>query len=276
MDTVHICKSCGNSFEGNFCDNCGEKLRKQNDKSVKAMLYESFHFLSHFEGTLLKNIRTVWGQPGKFSVDYCNGIRKKYYKPLSFILFLVILYLIFPLFSGLNMELKFYKINDLWGKLFSNIIDDVQTKKQIDFIEISKLFHKKSTIASKFLLPTIIPVMALWSFLLTFRTKKYYYDHFIFATENLSFFLMYGFLVLPSVFLLIEFFSSSVTTWSENVIGSLIFAGVFIHLFISCRRFFKLSIIGTIFYCLAYVLVFAFYLQFIYKFLLFIISIYLI
>src|SRR5687768_6645997 len=100
------CKNCGNHFSGKFCNNCGEKVITGHDKSVLHLVDEGFHFLTHFEGKFFTTLRTMFSKPGLLSLDYCNGIRKRYYKPVSFFLLLVILYLLFPMFQGLNMTLS--------------------------------------------------------------------------------------------------------------------------------------------------------------------------
>src|SRR5579871_2821131 len=104
----HVCKNCKHSFVGNFCNACGEKVYHENDRAFKHLFEEVLHFLTHFDGTLLRNIKTMLTYPGKVSEDFCYGIRKKYFKPLSLFLLLVILYLLFPLFGGLNMKLIYH------------------------------------------------------------------------------------------------------------------------------------------------------------------------
>src|SRR4029078_451394 len=103
--TAITCKNCGNHFNGNYCNNCGEKVYTEHDRTAFHFLEEGFHFLTHFEGTFFTTIKTIFAKPGQVSVDYANGIRKKYFKLLSLFLLLVVLYLLFPVFEGLNMKL---------------------------------------------------------------------------------------------------------------------------------------------------------------------------
>src|SRR5918993_3822483 len=102
------CKHCGNYFNGKYCNKCGEKVYTDHDKSIPHFFEEAFHFLTHFEGTFFTTIKTIFSRPGKLSSDYCNGIRKKYFKPLPLFMLLVVLYLVFPIFSGLNTPFQFY------------------------------------------------------------------------------------------------------------------------------------------------------------------------
>ncbi|MEJ7625555.1 MAG: DUF3667 domain-containing protein [Ferruginibacter sp.] len=108
MEGNNTCKNCGFNFTGYYCNRCGEKVYTEVDKSLTHLIQGTFHFITHLEGTFLNALKTFLTQPGKFSFDYCRGIRKKYYKPVSFFMMLVILYLIFPRFQGLNMKLSTY------------------------------------------------------------------------------------------------------------------------------------------------------------------------
>ena len=106
--TIHTCKNCGNQFTGKYCNVCGEKVYTDHDKSIAHFLEDALHFITHLEGTLITTLKTILTKPGRLSYDYCHGIRKKYFKPLSFFMLLVILYLLFPFFTGLNMPFRFY------------------------------------------------------------------------------------------------------------------------------------------------------------------------
>ena len=59
-------------------------------------------------GTFFNTLKKIFTKPGQLSVDYCNGKRKTYFKPLSLFLLLVVVYLLFPVFEGLNMKLYYH------------------------------------------------------------------------------------------------------------------------------------------------------------------------
>src|SRR5687767_10494276 len=102
------CKNCGTSFTGKYCNECGEKRYTEHDRTVTHFVEEGVHFLTHFEGTFFTTLRYIFTRPGKLSADYCFGIRKSLFKPLSLFLLLCIIYLLFPVFEGLNMRLNYH------------------------------------------------------------------------------------------------------------------------------------------------------------------------
>src|SRR6187402_34629 len=133
----NTCKNCNTTLKGTYCHNCGQKNYTEKDKNLKGIFEEVFHFMTHFEGTMLTTLKTLLGKPGKLSKDYCDGIRKKYYKPISFFLLLIVVYLVFPFFQGLNMRMPYYKHIPLSGHAIARQINNKTTAKQITETELA-------------------------------------------------------------------------------------------------------------------------------------------
>jgi Protein of unknown function (DUF3667) len=118
-----VCKNCGNHFVDNYCSHCGQKAFEANDRHIIALFGELLHFVTHFEGSFWTSLKTMLMKPGQMSLDYCNGVRKKYFKPVSMFLFIVVLYLVFPGFLGLNVSLTEYRQSFLAGRLIQSQVD---------------------------------------------------------------------------------------------------------------------------------------------------------
>jgi len=274
MSSQHVCKNCGSSFAGKFCPECGEKVYT-NDRSFKHLIEEVLHFFTHLEGTFFNSIKAMLSKPGKISEDFCNGVRKKYFKPLSFFLMLVILYLLFPVFEGLNMRLHYYKENRLFGAYATEQIEKVKEEKHFTNEQLEEVFLHKGEKTSKFLLFIIIPFLAAISFVVGFKKRKFYFDHFIFSAELISFFILFGFLILPLILILTQLIGFQVFH-SDNSMVIFVYSILIIYVAISSKRFFHF----TRFFSLIYALIFAaslwYFLEYGYKFILFSIAIHLI
>ncbi|MEP6711271.1 MAG: DUF3667 domain-containing protein [Ferruginibacter sp.] len=275
MDTAQpliTCKNCGKHFIGKFCNTCGEKAYTEKDKSVLHLFSEGLHFITHLDGSFFNTLKALITRPGKFSLDYCNGIRKKYFKPLGFFLMLVIIYLLFPFYQGLNMNLYSHTHHDVYGGYaMRKTIELIQAKHLADG-EIGQTFHHTSEKISKFLLFIIIPFMALFSWLMGFKKRKYYFDNFIFCTEAASFFILWGALILPLIDATIRKVFS-VTLFSDPQTGIIVISVFTIYLMIASKRFFNFKWWYNILYSLLFSFVLAFFIQFIYNFILFYITI---
>ena len=271
-NTLVNCKNCKNSFKGKFCNNCGEKVYTEKDRSVLLLLSQGLHFITHLEGTFFNTIKAIITRPGKFSLDYCEGVRKKYFKPLGFFLMLVIIYLLFPFYQGLNMNLYSHTHHDVYGSYAMRKTIELMQAKHLSDGEIGQTFHHASEKISKFLLFIIIPFMALFSWLMGFKKRKYYFDNFIFCTEAVSFFILWGALLLPLIDATIRKFFS-VVLFSDPQTGIIIISVLVIYLMIASKRFFKFKWWYNILYSVLFSLVLAFFIQFLYNFILFYITI---
>ena len=273
MTEEQVCRNCGNNFSGKYCNICGQKVFHPKDKRLVHLFEETVHFLTHFEGSFLTNLKTIIRHPGKFSDDYCNGRRKRYYKPISFFLILVILYLLFPVFEGLNMQLQYFRSNGLFNTYYNGKITAVMSEKGMTFDELSAAFHQRGERIAKFLLFSIIPVMAVVSKLLTYKIKRFYYDHFIFSTEVLSFFILWAFLFLPLLMIIVKFLTGWNLFTGEQLLGVIILTVFLIYMVIAAKQFFHFGWWKSIAYNIVWIAFFTFYMQFIYKFILFYLAI---
>jgi hypothetical protein len=272
---MNICKNCGAEVPEKFCGRCGEKVYTDADKSFKHLFEEAFHFMTHFEGKFFTTLLTMIKKPGKLSADFCAGIRRKYFKPLSFYLLLIIAYLLFPVFEGLNMKMKFYTQNRIYGAYAERKIAEVQAKRGYDDEKMAEAFHYKGEKTSKFMLFTILPFMALLSLTFGFWKRRYYYDHFIFATEATSFLILYGFLFLPLVIVL--FSLAGVRLFSnEDILAFVLYTGVSVYASVAAGNFFHFKKVVNIVYGLIFSLGLVFFIQYVYKFLLFYVIIHLV
>ncbi len=266
------CKNCDNTFTGKYCNECGEKLYSEKDKKLSHLFEEGFHFLTHFEGKFLLTLKTILRSPGKLSFDYCLGIRKKYFKPISFFLLLVILYLLFPLFEGLNMKLKFYE-DGLYGNYVKRQEIRIMQKKSISYEQFAEKYQAKQEKNSKLLLLILLPITALITWAFTFDKRKLYYDQVVFATELNSFYLFWGFLILPLlVYFMLDLYQTitgSQANISELTIGIVMAIPIIFYLAIAAKKFYKISWLRSILTTLIIIFIHQLMIQVVYKFILF-------
>lgn len=275
----HVCKNCSNSFTLDFCNKCGEKIFHEHDKSITHFFVEGLHFLTHFEGKFLTTLKTMFLHPGKMSLDYTNGVRKKYFKPLSLFLLLVVIYLVFPLTEGLNMKAVYHTGNFLYGDYAEATIGNLMADKNLNAAQFENIFHIKGEKVSRILLVILIPLTALWFWLFTFRKRPFFFDHVVFSSELNSFYLLWGFLIFPGLLLLLSaIFGSQYTDsrQSQLIFGLITYIPTLIYVCIGSYRFYGFKKWYAPLFGILFAIVHTFIVQFIYKFILFLITIYLI
>jgi len=220
LNQQQICKNCANQYIGKFCNNCGEKVIYNHSKSVTHLFGEAFHFLTHFEGSFFTTFKTIITKPGQFSLDYCNGIRKKYFKPVSLFMLLVVTYLLFPRFQGLNMKLDTYASKQYdYNWVSIPLIKKAMSQKNADYKTIALIYDAKSQSVSKLALFLMLPLSGgVLLVLLFWVKKKYFFDHFILSVELNSFFIALHFLCIPFISFLVASINKSWEPffWDDN------------------------------------------------------------
>lgn len=245
LSTNQHCKACGNSFTGKYCNQCGEKVYTDHDKSVVHVADEVLHFVTHFEGTFLTTLKTIFGRPGKLALDYCNGIRKKYFKPISFFLLCIVLYLLFPKFDGLNMKFGSYispQNNYTW--LSVPVAKRKMKSSSITYEQLSEKYSKQSAKVSKIFLLALIPLTALLLNILFYTKRRYYFDHFIMATEFTTLMVIIVFLLLPLfIFLGTLVYAPTALYLTDGNMTAVVIVHLILLLFLSraLKRFYQQS-----------------------------------
>jgi hypothetical protein len=271
--TPVTCKNCGNRFIGKYCNQCGEKVYTEHDRTALHFFEEGFHFLTHFEGTFFTTIKTLFSKPGQVSVDYSYGIRKRYFKLLSLFLLLVVLYLLFPVFEGLNMKLYYHTHNNLYSGYAMRKTQEVMREKNWTDAQVTEAFHKTSEKVSKFLLLILIPCTALLLWAVSFKKRKYFFDQMVFATELNCMYLIWGFLLLPLLLIISQWtyhlFTRTYFYFSDDYsfFFSVIPIGFFVVL--ASRRFYGFKMGRAVLFSLYFLIVHTFIVHYLYKFVLF-------
>ena len=269
MQHTSSCKNCGFNLVGKFCSNCGEKVYTEKDKTIKSIFHEVVHFFTHFDGSFLTTLKTVFTSPGKFSADYCSGNRKKYFKPVSFFFVIVILYLLFPRFQGLNMRLGTYvdkAYNFTWVSV--PLVKAKMKAHQATYVDVAKEYDHKSSSISKIGLFFIIPLSAGFALLLFFRTRKYFFDHFIISLEVSAIFIALHFLIVPFISFIAELINKDWVRFFADGNYWLEYFLVTLYLFIvsvAFKRFYNEKWIWIIPKSLVYLFIFNFIVLYVYR-----------
>lgn len=214
QEATIVCKNCGNQFNGKFCNNCGEKVYTEHDKTFGHFLGETFHFVTHWDSKLIRSWWLVMSKPGFVSSQIAHGVRKRYYAPANLFIIGVILYLLFPFFQGLNMPMKWH-MSELYGELADHMISQKMAARHWTIDQVAEKFDHRSPAFAKILLLLIIPLSAFTLQLLFRRKRRYFFDHITLASELNTFYLFFTFFGIPLLFV-IAYFAARIFT-GQNI-----------------------------------------------------------
>jgi hypothetical protein len=245
--TVITCKNCGNHVSGAYCNRCGEKVYTEHDKKLSHVIEEAFHFITHLDSKFLKTLKYIFTRPGLVSKEYCEGKRKKYYKPVSLFLIGVVIYLLFPLLQGLNISFSSHISNNKTMHIYYTrdlALHKMQTHHLTEY-QLAEKFDHLSPKFAKILLFIMLPLTAFALSLIFFRKGRYFFDHFILATEINTAFLFLFFILVPLIFTIVNAIFHTGLDYGDS---SLLFSAlqillVFFVLIVSLKRFYSVSFV---------------------------------
>lgn len=83
--------NCGNAFQGNYCPSCGQpaSTHRFHAKEIFSTLAE---VVLHGESKFFTTCKALLFSPGNMTREYLLGCRRKYYKPLPLLFFLIAIY----------------------------------------------------------------------------------------------------------------------------------------------------------------------------------------
>ena len=202
------CSSCAAPLQGRFCHACGEKTFDPRDHSVKYFLGELLRTFTHLDSKFLQSLRLLFVQPGLLTREYLSGRKKRHTKPLAiFIIANVVFFLSQTWLINLN-SFDTRLISQMHWQPYSSWIkpwvEEKIVQAGLDFAAYERLFDAKSEHLGKTLVIFQIPVWALLVQVLHFGSRRYYFDHLIFATHYYAFMLYLNILVAIAMFIFIK------------------------------------------------------------------------
>jgi Protein of unknown function (DUF3667) len=267
--TAITCKNCGNHFTGKYCNECGEKVYTVHDKKLSHIFEEFFHLVTHLDSKFLKTLKSIFTKPGFVSREYCEGRRKKYFKPVSLFLIGVVIYLLFPLLQGLNISFDNHISNNNFLHIYYSrnwALHKMQIHHLTEY-QLGEKFDHLSPKFAKLLLFVMLPLTAL-ALRLIFRGRRYYYfDHFILATEINTTFLLLFFIVVPLLFIIMNTLFHSGLDYGDSSILFSVVQGLLIFLILisAFKRFYSVSFLwaflASVIFIVAYLIALFIYRQ---------------
>lgn len=86
-----ICKNCDNTFEGNFCNNCGQS-KDTHKLSMHYIWHDLQHGIFHFDNGIFYTIKNLLTKPGVSIREFIEGKRIRHFKPFPFVIVMATLY----------------------------------------------------------------------------------------------------------------------------------------------------------------------------------------
>lgn len=183
----HICKTCGHSFEGYFCNLCGERVLDERDRKTGSFLKTVLMATTISDNRFIKSLRHTIAHPGFLSREYVDGRRVPYMRPLQMFFILNVIYFLFPVLQLFNSSL-YTQIHVLpHARLARNIVAHRIVADKVTMIGFELMYNEKTTRLAKLLVVLFVAVAALPLSLIFRRRNRLFSDHMALAIELSSF-----------------------------------------------------------------------------------------
>lgn len=179
---IYVCKSCGNSFTGNYCNLCGEKIIKPEDRSFKTFLSNILIAITFADSKMIKTLWLVIKNPGFVTFESSEGRKVNYLKPISLFFVLNLIYFFFPVIQLFNASLNTQLLSPL-RDVYQNIIAHKIIDMNMNVPSFSLVYNLKTTGLAKLMVMVFVVLGSLPLNLLYFKKNRFFTDHVAYMVE---------------------------------------------------------------------------------------------
>lgn len=186
-EPLHICKSCGNSFTGSFCNQCGEKVLEPKDRTFKTFIGNFLLALTITDNKFVKSLWMIIRRPGMLSKEYADGRRVNYIRPLQLFFLLNLVYFLFPLLQLFNTSLYTQMHLQPHRKLVQHMVYSEIGRDTLALRGYELMYNDKSTSLAKLLIIVFVLLAGIPMAVIYRKRNRYFTDHMALAVEFTSF-----------------------------------------------------------------------------------------
>lgn len=242
------CKTCGSDHPEVYCPNCGEKSFNPKQLSFRHYTEELFEGISHFDNKFLRTVKMLITRPGQLSLEYTQGRRMPYMRPIQFFLVVNLIFFVLTISNMYSLNLYNYTTYTPFTKFNTeHIVNAVLIKHKLSRPVYEQIFNEKIKGLSKELIFLFIPLYGSLFALLFYRKKQFFVEHLVFATHFYAFILLLtlaGFYLLSVPYALI--YGVGYSANYDDIYSMLMEIIIAVYAGFAIRRFYKTRIIWTI------------------------------
>ncbi len=190
METAKNCRNCGAERFGDYCQVCGQKYDEDRDYSLKALAGEGISEFTSLDSRVWNTLKLLLTKPGLLTLEYWQGKRVKYVKPLRLYLIIATAYFFIGSSTFVDLETIFGVLAQDGGQSGANI-DRVLTQiGETRGLTSEQVVEKTNSIFQtifKLINPAFALIFAFIMKLFFRKNKEYYFEHLIFALHYFAF-----------------------------------------------------------------------------------------
>lgn len=190
------CLNCGTALAGRWCHACGQKRLEPEDRTVRRLLGDFAAAVTNLDGRVLRSLRRLILQPGRFARDYTRGVRQRYLSPITLFLFANVLYFFAPTLTDFTPTLREHLELQAHSGIATELVEQRLAGGAHAFGPFEARFERRQNDLAKTLLFLHVPVFALALWATHFRRGLLFADHMLTGFLVMAFMLLHS-LITP-------------------------------------------------------------------------------
>lgn len=187
------CPTCKRLVVTPFCSECGERLLRPRDLTLRSLFEKFFHAITSVDGRLIRTVWCLLHRPGMLTVAYMDGRRKPYIAPLQLFLIANVLFFAIQSFTSTNIfgaSLESHLYNQDWSDLARSLVTQRMEKTHTSLDAYAPIFDRAVVLNAKSLIILMTVPFALLLPLVFFRSKRPFATHVVFSLHLYTFLLL--------------------------------------------------------------------------------------
>ncbi|MDW3192330.1 MAG: DUF3667 domain-containing protein [Cytophagales bacterium] len=183
------CLNCGTPVTGEFCHQCGQRTRDNSDRSVRRLLGEVLGNIFFLDNRFFISVGYLFRFPGRMTIEFLGGKRKKFISPITLFLFLNLIYFFNKPLSDYSLPLEDQidgQPHSIWAK--KALIKKLR-KESLDYETYAPIYQNATDNVSKSIMIINIPIIAAFLYLMAFKRRPFYFDSLIFSFHYFTLYL---------------------------------------------------------------------------------------
>ena len=182
------CLNCNATVKGGFCDQCGQKLRDNKDRSISTLLGDFLSNVFFLDNRFLISVWYLFRFPSRMTLEFLEGKRKKFISPVTLFLFLNLIYFFVSPLTDYSIPLEDQN-SQPYGRWVNEWINLKLQNRGISEDAYSSIYQNASDTISKSIMIINVPMIAILVYLMSFKKRQFYYDSLIFTFHFFSLFM---------------------------------------------------------------------------------------
>lgn len=181
-----LCPNCGEDVGLHYCPGCGQKRTEATDFSPTWFLREFFESLTNLESRVWRSIWVLIRHPGQMTLDYFEGRRQRYLKPIQlFLLANVWFFLIQGVthISALTTPLRTHLRSMPYREMMRPVVADRIALSGLTPAAFEVRLDEVMAEEAKTLVFAMVPMFALCLWLVVWQRRHTFVHHLVFATH---------------------------------------------------------------------------------------------